>query len=326
MKRKFGIAISILCFFLSVIILFLSLNYNKNNALLKYDIENDASYKVYLINNTFYDKPYLTEQSNIPTGYIDYITVTLNNKITFDKSINTKYTYNIKAIVEVIDLNKSADNVVYEKEYILLEDTTVSNNSISNTINKSVDIDYKQYNELVNKYKLDLKMPVDANVKVILNVKYNNSLIKDKENVIVNIPLSVNTINITKDFEPTHHEELIKEINNKKIFIIMGISLFALSVITLLYSLNNVFDSKEDYKNYKLNKILSYYETLIVEVDEVFSQNNKEIIAINNFKDMVDLNMQLHLPILYYKQDNIFIINDNNSVYLYKLNDNYEKI
>ena len=68
MKRKFGIFISIFCFFLSLVILFLTFSYGKNNALLSYDVTNDASYKVYLKQNDYYDKSFLTDQNNIPVN------------------------------------------------------------------------------------------------------------------------------------------------------------------------------------------------------------------------------------------------------------------
>lgn len=326
MKRKFGIFISIFCFFLSLVILFLTFSYGKNNALLSYDVTNDASYKVYLKQNDYYDKPFLTDQNNIPVNFIDYITVNFNNEIFYNKNINTNYTYDIKAIIEVRDLNKQTDNIIYEKEYVLLDKKKVSNNTIKNEIKKSVDVDYNTYNELVNKYKLDLKMQVDAELKVVMSINYKNDLMDKKEEITMNIPLSVNTLNITSSYDKGHHEEIIREIDNKYIFIIISLVLFCLSVGTLIYSLNYVFASKEDYKEYKLKKILSYYETMIVEVNEKLINNNYEIISINYFKDMIDLNMQMHLPIMYYKNDGLFVVKSENTLYVYKLNDKVEKI
>lgn len=329
-SRIFGIIFSIFGIFISFALLFLSLNYNKKTLLLSYKVNNNVDYKVYVNDSNFYDNDYITNERNIPVSYIDYINVDFTNNISFNEMTSLTYSYNVLARIEVTDSNKDTDNVVFSKDYELLNEKDLNLKNISsNNISKSIDIDYKKYNEVVNKYKLQLKMPVEAKLKVIMKVHNKNNMLDNNDELVLSIPLSVNTINIRKEYKDSYSESIYNEVEKGDIYIILSSILLVLSVLSLILIFKNAFYNGKNYMTYKLNKIMKYYEQIIVQVSNPPKIDKKSILKITEFKDMIDLNRELNEPILYYKgNDNygLFIIINNNRTYIYEINSNKEKI
>lgn len=329
-KRIFGIIFSILGIFVSFILLVLSINYSKETLLLSYNVTNNINYKVYLIDNDFYDNEYLTNEKNYPVNFIDHISVDFSSNISFNKKVDINYSYSIIARIEVTDSNKSTNNIIFTKDYALLSDQEIlASDALTNNISKIVDIDYKKYNDVVNKYKLELKMPVDSKLKIIMKINNKNDLVDNSDELILEMPLSVNTINIIKNYKENYSDNVYNKVNSSYIYIILSSILLLLSTIILVNIFKNKFFDNENYKIYKLNKILKYYEQIIVVVSNFPKVDKASVLRVNEFKDMVDLNRELKQPILYYKSDNykygIFMLTSLDKTYIYEITSIKEK-
>lgn len=330
-KGVIGIIFSIFTIMVSLLLLFISINLDKKNILLSYNVNNNITYNINATDPSFYDENNISDSNSFPIEFIDNIDVTFINNISFNKQVDLVNSYKIYARIEIVDSNKEVNNVIYSKNYNLLEENNIKHNSIlQNNVTNTVSIDYKTYNEVVNKYKLKVKMPVEAKLKVIMESSNKNDILDNKEKLILSIPLSVNTINITKDFNKNYSDNIYEKVENKYVYIICSLLMILLSIFVLIFSIRNVHFNRKDYKLYKLNKILNYYEQIIVVVSNPPNINKESVLIVNEFKDMIDLNRELKQPILYYKSNvddyGLFIIIDSSKTYVYQVDSKKEKL
>lgn len=330
-KGVIGLIFSIIGIFVSSLLLFISINLNKKNLLLAYSVNNNITYNINATDLSFYDKNNINDSNSFPVDFIDSIDVNFTNNISFNKNIDLINSYKIYAKIEVTDSNKEVNNIVYSKTYNLLEEKNIlKNNTTQNTISKQVNIDYKKYNDIVNKYKLKIKMPVEARLKVVMELTNKSDTLNNKDKLILSMPLSVNAINITKDFNKNYSDSIYEEIENRKLYIICAILIIILSIFVLIFSIKNIHFNRKDYSIYKLNKILKYYEQIIVLVKNAPIIKKESILKIEYFKDMIDLNRELKQPILYYKSNEddlgLFILISDNRSYIYEVDSKREKI
>lgn len=144
--------------------------------------------------------------------------------------------------------------------------------------------------------------------------------------MIMSIPLSERAININMNYKNINKEGKIekgkKEITGNVIYIIMSvISLF----ITLKYLLKvvkyleKVHTRKTKYDNY-INKLLREYDRLIVETTTSPFLEERNIIKVKEFKELLDVRDNVKEPIMYYEvmkhQKSYFYIEHNNKIYL----------
>lgn len=330
-KGVIGIIFSIFTIMVSLLLLFISINLDKKNILLSYNVNNNITYNINATDPSFYDENNISDSNSFPIEFIDNIDVTFINNISFNKQVDLVNSYKIYARIEIVDSNKEVNNVIYSKNYNLLEENNIKHNSIlQNNVTNTVSIDYKTYNEVVNKYKLKVKMPVEAKLKVIMESSNKNDILDNNEKLILSIPLSVNTINITKDFNKNYSDNIYEKVENKYVYIICSLLMILLSIFVLIFSIRNVHFNRKDYKLYKLNKILNYYEQIIVVVSNPPNINKESVLIVNEFKDMIDLNRELKQPILYYKSNvddyGLFIIIDSSKTYVYQVDSKKEKL
>ena len=70
------------------------------------------------------------------------------------------------------------------------------------------------------------------------------------------------------------------------------------------------------------------YNNVVVPINKIPKDENIVSVKVLYFKSMIDIQKELHLPILCYKGEEfiIYMIINDKLAYLYFLNDNYEKI
>lgn len=323
------IIISILSLMMSVFLIFLGLFNTDTDNIVSYKVDNKVNHKVYLIENKFYDQNYLTNQDTYPLEFINYIEFEFINSFSMSKTLDLRQEYSISAFIEVKDTTKDVDNILLNKEYKLLEKENININSSSNNIIRKVNINYKEYNEFANQYKLKVKVPSEATLKIIMKINTKAEDINDKNEVLVSIPLSGNTVSINNLYEETYSGSTVNKVNNMSM-IIVSIILFIVSLTMIIYSFNEIIYNSNNYINIKLKKILSTYEQIVVDIDNLPTFKEDNIIIVKYFKDMLDIHRELNAPILHFNVDNSsnhkFIIRDNEYLYIYSLDNKKEKI
>ena len=235
-----------------------------------------------------------------------------------DQANDLDFNYSIIGTLQISD--DSGANVYYSKDYTLLKNTQIkAQDKSSHNIKETITIDYDYYNNLANKFKssygLDAKSNFIVTFKVNKNVEKLN--INESNSMTMTIPLSQRAINIKTDTATINNTKSITSessvtLSNK---LLVGIAavLFIASVAMLLRFLELVFmsfDKKSEYDKY-LDKIFKEYDRLIVETKTMPRFDDKNIIKIEKFEELLDARDTLKQPIMY------FNISSHNKCYFY---------
>lgn len=323
-----------------LLIIFLSFSILALNKALTVSIEekinyneiSNLDYKVYLLPNEFYEKEYLDKDMLYVANLIDKINLNFDYSFTTDKKTSVDFTYSIMAKLTITD--KIGQKSYYEKEYTLLENQNLQmkNNNIQ-TIKENLDIDYLYYNNIANRFRNAYGIDTDSKLDVYMIVNKSNGKTDNSsssENVMnINIPLSQKTINIEmKANENNNTSSILQQSGiyiNNYFLLITGIILMILVIIIAIRIIKKLLllQTKKSKYDKVLDKILKQYDRLIAESLTTTSFENKNIIKLKSFTELLDVHDNLQLPIIYYQlvrhQKCYFYINNKEDIYLYTL-------
>ena len=275
-----------------------------------YREKSNLDYKVYLKKNEFYDSEYLGKGMSYVASLIDKITANFNYTFDIDKESNIDFDYDITAQLVISDTSKN--NIFLKKEYTLLQNTKENMNSSKQyTINKSIDIDYDFYNRIANKFRISYGVDTRSDLNIYLNIHEKNSennpfKLENKSVMTLTIPLSEKAINITLDYKDINKtSQVIKNseiIINNYIYLALSVTLLLIGLLELIHLINLLLLTKTKKTNYDkyITKILNEYDRLIVETTTGPNINDKNIIKINTFNELLDVRDNLKLPIKYF--------------------------
>ena len=275
-----------------------------------YREKSNLDYKVYLKKNEFYDSEYLGKGMSYVASLIDKITADFNYTFDIDKESTIDFDYDIKAELVISDTTKN--NVFLKKDYTLLQNTKENMNNLkSHTINKTITIDYDYYNKIANKFKVSYGVDTRSDLNIYLNIheksSENNSFkLENKSVMALTIPLSQKSINIALDYKDINKtSQVIKSseiIINNYLNLTLGAVLLIIGILELIHLINLLMLIKTKKTNYDkyVNKILNEYDRLIVETTTGPNMQDKNIIKVNKFNELLDVRDNLKLPIKYY--------------------------
>lgn len=321
-KKKFFVSILGCIFSLIILTIAIFVYKDSNKVLFEYNIKNDVNTRVILDDNEF-------SSNNIyVASLINNIIVEFNNNLLKDESYN--YNKSLMAIVEIVNLNDT-NSVVYEQKDELLRD--IKGVAFGNKDDRVIqNIDYKKYNAISNKYRNKIKFSTISRLRIVYtnNISTKSGINEKITNEII-IPLSADTVEIEKNYEPIIKNSVYDKKDNKTLLIILfGISviLFASSLVVAILILNkNKNNLSVLEKKYK--KIMDNYNN-IIEVENCNFDKNMITIDVKYFVDLIDAQQELHVPILCYT-DKVtartwFYIVTDKLLYKYELNKSDELI
>lgn len=315
---------------LSFLLLIKSLDIEEGKTT-RYQETGSMDYKVYLKPNEFYETPYLNKNMYYIASLIKSINVDLNYQFIIEEPVDTNFSYQVVAKLKIAG-NQGKDKL-YEKEYVLVDKKlNPSTNTNVQNIKESVVIDYDYYNELANKF--GATFGVSAASDLTLSVRINKSAqnnekeinINEYSNMSLTIPLTQKTLSIQlNDTGINSTKSIVKEdkITFSNIFCgIMSFLIFVLSVGFILKTLELLFmlvPKTSKYDKY-IKKILNEYDRLIVETPTSPRTENKDIVKIKRFEELLDARDSLKRPIMYHSlvehQKCYFYIEQDNTMYL----------
>lgn len=319
----------LLCFILATIFMSNAVT-TKKDQFITYKETSNLDYKVNLKKNDFYEQKYLGKDMIYVASLIDTIDIDFNYIFDIEKKSDVNFDYDITGKLVISDTN--GQNTFYEKEYDLSKTKKESINAKkSHKINEKISIDYDKYNNLANKFRTNYGIDTTSNLIVSLNVHKKGSdkneyKLDNKSAVSVTIPLSEKAINIKIDRNDINNSSQLFTSSSVTIdnyayllisivFIIL-LPVFMFPLVGLLLSMET---NKSPYDKY-INKILNEYDRLIVETTTAPDIENKNIIRIDSFNELLDVRDNLSLPIKYYiitkHQKCNFYINHNDELYL----------
>ena len=301
-----------------------------------YQENSNLDYKVYLKQNDFYEDDYLGKNMVYVASLIDKIDVDFNYTFKIDKKSNIDFEYDI--IGKLVINDKSKGKTFFEKEYILLENTkdTMTEDGL-HQIKKAVTIDYGKYNNIANQFRSRYGVDANCNLIVYLNIheksNSNNKFnLNNNSNMSLTIPLSERAINITMDYNEVNKTS--KLVRNEEIvitnylFVVLGIICSILLIISLVKFIKLILSLREKRSKYDkyVNRLLREYDRLIVETATKPNLENKNVVKILKFQELLDVRDNLKLHIKYYviknHQECFFYINHEEETYLFKINAN----
>ena len=288
-------------FILSVIILLIGflfygviyINRQKNNS---YQFKNKTYYEVTLKPNAYFsnDKKvhnqyYIAASIKSVDIYFDYY-LKDNNK----DAIN--YSYDITAT-----LKSYADNgtkLILTKNFNLKSINNVTKEEIN--IKEKYNLDYEYYVNYVKSFEEYYNIKTESYLDVKLNIKIND---ENNSNILLNIPINENIVEIEMKEDNTFLENN-KQNNLSKLisFIFIGMAIIIIISKSLILK-----DNEED--------ILKEYQDIIINIQNKPNINSKNIIYLNNLKDLITIALNNNINIFNY-QNNYYTIIDN-TYYIY---------
>lgn len=300
---------------------------------LSYEEKSNLDYKVYLKENDYFNKDYLDKDLQYIASLINYIKV--NFDYTFKSSDNVDYDYSYYITGTVVATKEDDENaILYQKEYTLLNEKKLNKDNTDNfNIKENLDINYDEYNSIINSFKSDYALSLNSKLIVQLHIITHGDY-KNFENSIVNnsvmeltIPLSEQTININMDYKEANNTNTIEENSNFELINVIYFGLGIIFVILDLIVLKKyfVFTHKLAGKtsNYSktIKRILREYDRIITNVKNTPDLTNYSIVNVTTFEELVDTSERIEKPILcceiHKYQKCQFLVIDKNIAYQY---------
>lgn len=300
-----------------------------------YQVTKNTDYKVQLFDNNFTDEKEM-EANKI---YISDLTknINLNMSYTYSgtKATPLKYSYSItgKLYGENKDSQSGKTNTVWEKSYDILEkkEKEVTNNS-GFAFTENIDIDYQKYKEEVSDFKKRFNMTLSTKLRITMNIDvegtYQNEEIKRNDEIILDIPVGVQAFSITEDYEKVINKDIYEKktsmtlVNSTYTKICIIISMIFIILFIIFFKAIFNIKPKSNYTK-QLDKILKNYGQIIVEVENSIKEKGYNVIKVKNFEEMLDLEEELKLPIIFYEDiyhyKAVFTITQDNIIYKYIL-------
>ena len=280
----------------------------------------DSSYSVCLNNNDYYEEECLPQEKEYLSSLVDKVNYTFTYNSLYSTVVEKNYDYNVKAHLKIYSQDNESQTL-YEKEYILYEDTNFNSTNTVFTISDIVEIPFKEYNSFVIGYNNTYGLLSNAEVVVDFNVN-------DKSVSSLSFPLGKTTFNIKKrntENTVSVDKEIKADVNIKiilylTILILSGLVniIFVGILLWFLFKTNHKTDEYSKYKS-ELDDILKSYDRIIVDVKSVdLILKDKPIIKVDNFLELVDVRDSLDKPIMHVVINNIkngFYVDDGDKVY-----------
>ena len=332
-----SISLTTLLLFISTVLLYRSYNpsVRNKNLLVSYNSEDSISYKVKTNDNQFYLDDQLDMDKEYISSIIDKINFNVSYKFESSKTLNYEYNY---SIIATLISNYNVDNSnkeIWKKEFIIVPETNMlveEDNFIE--INKDFEIEYQTFNDIMKAFKNEFSLDVDAYLNIDFNINLksdsleNNSIIENN-NINIQIPLLSNTTSIKYIKDGIKNNSIwttVKDMESTSIIvkIIYGLVAILSFILDSLLLMKVYSITKKDRFYYESNKILKSYSDVLVKVNEMPGYLELKNINVSNFEDMIDVNDELHLPILYFEEENriTFFIMSDSHYYVYKLKRN----
>lgn len=294
----------------------------KNNVII-YDETSNIDYRVCLSENDYYKEACLGMGMEYLSAITENIPVTFNYTAVYTSKIDYNYEYYVQSTIKVFKPDEE-DKVLYTSDKKLLEEKKIKGNANVINISENIEIPFSEYNEYITNYKNNYGLDSDAYIEAILYLKDGNS----KKNIgKVIIPLSTQTFNISKDELKNNNmvapidrniwkDGTVLYIAISCIFCLIGI----IMIIKLLIFIFKSVTKKSEY-NKKLEQILREYDRIIVQIkNSDYITDNKRVIKVSNFLELLDARDTLEKPIVHIRVNNIkseFYVEDVDKIYKY---------
>lgn len=296
---------------------------HNESEIVTYTENSQADYKVCLTENSDYSESCLNENMEYLSLITKNIPITFNYNVSFSKNIEYDLDYYVTGTLRIVD-NGEENRVLYTSNDVLIPNTKLNNNSDIISFSSVVDVDFKKYNDYVISYKSRYSLNSNAYLDVVLYLNEDSGARKIST---VTIPLGEQTYNVTKDLTNNANKQVV--VKNKKwsqyniIFAIIGAIFILIGLLVLIKLTSLIIKIANNTSKYqqKLNQILREFDRIIVTAKDGYTlDDNKKLIKVSTFEELLDARDTLEKPIIYVKVNQVkseFYVEDNDKVYRY---------
>lgn len=319
----------------------LNINVVQNKPIFTYNESSNVDYNVSLKKNDYFDEDILPSGEQYITSIIDKVHIDYNYDFSATDQFVGTYSYRIYAKVSAdYNVDPNTAKQVWSKEYDLVKKQEKKvDDKATFAIDEQVDVNYDTYNKIINDFKRDYMLAVNAKVDVIMdvnfNITYKDRKVKDSASLVTSIPLSEQTIEISEDYKANDQGDItqssvIKRFNNVFVFI-LGIVFAILGIIILIKQWKKIIEEDKKQSQYikKLKKYLHDYGDIIATSKEVPKTKGLNVIEVVKFEDMVNAQDDLRVPIIFCEtkknQEGKFFLISQDCIYCYTLSEEITK-
>ena len=304
----------------------------KKEQIYAYTNKFNYDYKVNLIENKYMEDKQIENQTAYVTDLMDTTTLNLNYEYTADKNTNILGEYSVIGKMDVVYTSDGEEQRIWKDEDILVNTTPINEISDILKIQEKLEIDLKDKNKLLEDFKQQMGMSIEAHYTVIFNIKLNTKieekLVEVEYNPIVQIELANKTTKILGENNKEETEFVSKEhevsSGNKTSYIIfssIGI-LTAIAIFSYLSKFRTANVVRNEFRQ-ELNRILKICQDKIVQVDTKPITTPEDTVTVKDFGEIVKVSEELFKPILYYydneKEEAWFSVMTGKIIYKYIL-------
>lgn len=297
---------------------------------------NNINYQVFLRNNNFISKPSLGMNQAYIASMVDSIHVSFGQTATFQKMTSFRYDYTIYAKLSAVYPTENGEEEIWSQVYPLKVQDTKSVREKMLSITDQVSISYWDYQAVVNNFKNTYHLKVDATLDIIMDVRYEYQNQEAKSSsLLLSIPMNQEVFKITTDYKKEDSVVQTEKVSNMTIpafvvlFFLVVIGLSDIFACTLLFVKLLQLYSITEYERMK-QKIKKDYGSIIVDVDNAIDFSNFTIFEIKSIEELVDLEEELRIPILFYEKKKAricyFVIIKDHYMYRFTLRDMEQEI
>ena len=276
----------------------------------KYTNKYSYDYKVNLISNKYMTNEEIKDKNlAYVTDLIDNIKLELNYDYIANKNSEIKCNYSVVGLMQAVYTKNGEEQKIWEKEETLLNEKELKSASDNIQINEKLKLDLKEKNNLINNFKQQLGMTIEAKYTVKLKIKVTTDIegkeIVDEIEPFINIDLAEKTTKIKGENNTENTEYISKDYKITQKSSVFRMIIDIILMITAIYALRYVSKSKianvvrNEYK-YELNRILKICQDKIVQVSTRPNDEEIEVVYVKDFGEIFKVSEELFKPILYY--------------------------
>ncbi len=178
-----------------------------------YSMTADASYQVHLIPNSLYPEGVLEEGRLYAKSLVDQIQVTFSSDFLGDGAADIGAVYSVDAVVQGYQSTDNSRQVVYERTYPLVPETTVTDkteNKLSQTVSLGLDTYLNFTDQAEQLLNTKLSKEVDILFQGTYTARTEYGTAEEPFSISVQIPLGSDLFTITKG-EPLSQSNAITD-------------------------------------------------------------------------------------------------------------------
>lgn len=299
--------------------------------------QNSINYKVYLATNNFVTDTSLGMNQQYIASMTNSIVIDFMQSANFLSQSTVVYNYAMYAKISAMYHNEDGTNSeIWSQLYPIKFVNNQTKVGTSLVLQDQVSISYWQYRNILDNFKNTYHLKVDGKLEVVMDINYQDLDGNTKNSKLTtSIPLDDDVFRISTDYKKKDSVVEKKTVNNMLVSSnvilivlvllgIIGVLLIGLLVVKLLkiYSTN-------EYERIK-RKIKKDYGSIIVDIDNAIDFNTFTIFEIKSITELVDLEEELRIPILFYEKTKAkicyFVIIKDHYMYRFTLRDVSQEI